>query len=191
MRVDDHGHIDAHGRFVNPVNQRESDIQRELRKSGLLDNFPNLQSIFVNAVTDLPWKEDHNYDYYLENFMRTLKKHVKSIPIYQENHPGYQTAFFVFDESSNYVLVEDEQLAQTGVKKGQEFFCRPYLHFADKRFVEVIIDANVDYLIWYSPFKHFESTMPELPNVCIYDVKQIKLESFKDYPRNLIMSTEE
>lgn len=34
MRVDDHGHVVGKGKYINPVNQRESQIQRELRDSG-------------------------------------------------------------------------------------------------------------------------------------------------------------
>ena len=87
MRVDDHGHVVGKGKYINPVNQRESQIQRELRESGFLDMFPNVQSVFVNAVTDLPEREDHNYQFYVENFKRTLEKHIKSIPLYRKNHP--------------------------------------------------------------------------------------------------------
>ena len=190
MRIDDHGHTDSRGRFVNPVNQRESAIQKELRTSGFLDAFPNVQSIFVNAVTDLSEHEDHNYGFYLENFIRTVEKHIKSIPLYQKNHPGYKTVFFVFDESCGYVLAEDESQVQNGIKEGEAFFCSPYLHFADKRFVEIIIGSGIDYFIWFSPFKHFDSDMPELPSVCVYDVSQINLADFEEYPQNLIMSTE-
>ena len=79
---------------------------------------------------------------------------------------------------------------QKGVKEGEAFFCKPYLHFADKRFVKAMIGSGIDYLIWFSPFKHFESDMPELPTVCVYDVSQINLAEFEEYPQNLIMSTE-
>lgn len=190
MRIDDHGHIDSKGKYINPVNQRESVIQKELRSSGLLDAFPNVQSIFVNTVTDLPAHEDHNYNYYLENFSRTVKKHIQSIPLYQKNHQEYETVFFVFDESGGYVLAENEQQVLKGVKEGEAFYCSPYLHFADKRFAEIMIGTDIDYLIWYSPFKHFESDMPDLPTVCVYDVKKINLADFEDYPQNLIVSTE-
>ena len=149
-----------------------------------------MQSIFVNAVTDLPEHEDHNYHFYLENFVRTVKKHIKSIPLYQKNHPGYKTVFFVFDESCGYVLAEDELQALNGIREGEAFYCSPYLHFADKHFVETIIGTDIDYLVWFSPFKHFASDMPELPTVCVYDVKQIQLIDFEEYPQKQIMSTE-
>jgi hypothetical protein len=56
--------------------------------------------------------------------------------------------------------------------------------------VETIIGTDIDYLVWFSPFKHFDSDMPELPTVCVYDVKQIQLIDFEEYPQKQIMSTE-
>ena len=191
MRVDDHGHVNENGKFINPVNQRESEIQRQIRTSGFLDNFPNLQEIIVNAVTDLPSYEDHNHNYYFENFSRTIKKHIERIPLYQRNHPEYVTTFFVFDESSGYVLVDDEKQAERGVKKGEQFYYRPYLHFSDKRFADIFLNSNIDFLIWYSPFKHFETTMPEMPTACVYDIKKLTSSDFIDYPAKLIMSVDE
>lgn len=191
MRVDDHGHIVGNGNYINPVNQRESEIQRELRESGFLDMFPNVKSVIVNAVTDLPEKEDHNYGFYLENFKRTVQKHIKSIPLYRKNHPGYKVVFFVLDESCGYVIADNEEAVEREFKRGEMFYCYPYICFMDKRFVEVFKGTDIDYLVWYTPFKHFESDMPELPTVCIYDVKKMDLFEYENYPENLIVSTEE
>ena len=68
-------------------------IQRELRDSGFLNMFPNVQSVSINAVTDLPEREDHNYQFYIENFKRTIEKHIRSIPLYRKNHPNYKIVF--------------------------------------------------------------------------------------------------
>lgn len=73
---------------------------------------------------------------------------------------------------------------------GEQFYCYPYLHFVDRKFVEVFYNTDIDYLIWYSPFKHFDSDMPELPIVCIYDIKEIQLNELEEYPEDLIISTE-
>lgn len=191
MRVDDHGRIVGNGKYINPVNQKESKIQRELRESGFLDMFPNVQQVFVNAVADLSETEDHNYKFYLENFRRTLEKHIRRIPLYRTNHPGYKVVFFVFDESCGYVVADSQEVIQRGVRKGEMFYGYPYLCFMDKRFVEVFVGTDIDYVIWFSPFKHFESDMPELPTVCIYDVKKMDLLECEEYPEELIISTEE
>ncbi|MBE5933652.1 MAG: hypothetical protein E7263_09575 [Lachnospiraceae bacterium] len=187
MRVDDHGRITDKGKYINPVNQRESEVQRELRELGLLDIFPNVQGVFVNAVTDLPEKEDHNYQMYFDNFKRTVEKHISSIPLYKRNHPGYKTVFFVFDESSGYVVAESENAVKQDIKVGEVFYCRFYLHFIDRRFIEIFIDADIDYLIWFSPFKE---SCTDVPDVCIYDVKNLQLSDFEMFPEELIISTE-
>ena len=76
MKVDDHGFISPKGATVNPTRQRESEMMRELQEKGFLNKFPNAK-IFINAVTDLPTYEDHNYQYYRDNFIRTVKSHIK------------------------------------------------------------------------------------------------------------------
>ena len=63
MRIDDHAFENKNGKIVNPTNQQESMIQKEIRKSGMLDNFPNVKDVMVTAVTDLPTAEDHNYKF--------------------------------------------------------------------------------------------------------------------------------
>lgn len=192
MRIDDHTRLIKRGRSANPVNQRESIIQKELRESGLLDSFPNLEGVFVNAITDLPTQEDHNYQFYYTAFERTVKKHIESIPLYKENHPGHKVIFFIFDESSGYVQVESKELAQRGIKRGEVFEFCIYLHFLDKRFIDVFRGSDIDYVICFSPFKHFESTYPyPIPSVCVFDVKNYNYEDIVEYPEELIVSTED
>lgn len=192
MRIDDHTRLTRKGRPSNPVNQRESSIQKELRESGILDNFPKLESVFVNAITDIPTHEDHNYQFYYTAFERTVKKHIESIPLYRENHPGHKVIFFIFDESSGYVQVDSKELAQRGIKRGEAFLASMYLQFLDKRFVDVFRGSDIDYVIWFSPFKHFESNCPyPMPTVCVYDVKNYNYEHIVEFPEELIVSTEE
>ena len=69
MRIDDHGHTDSRGKFVNPVNQRESAIQKELRTSGFLDAFPNVKSIFVNPCIKRITQGTKQYFLYLMNLV--------------------------------------------------------------------------------------------------------------------------
>lgn len=84
MRVDDHAYVNERGKIINPVNQRESKIRKELEKSSIMGLLSNDASIIINAVTDLPEREDHNYEFYYENFKRVIKKHIESIPLYKK-----------------------------------------------------------------------------------------------------------
>lgn len=158
------------GKIVNPTNQRESVIQKQIRKSGLLDSFPNVKNVIVTAVTDLPTDEDHNYKFYYSNFERVLMKHNNQIDLYGKNHPGYKTIFLVLDESSAYF--EMESIMDNGVIKG-----KPHYWFWDNSFVNILKKLNIDYLIWYAPFKYYEVPLGEeksdLPEVCVIDIKNI------------------
>ena len=58
MRTDDHTRLNKHGKAVNPTNQKEAQIQKELAENGFLDMFPHVDGVLVNAVTDLPSRED-------------------------------------------------------------------------------------------------------------------------------------
>lgn len=170
MRIDDHAFESKNGKIVNPTNQRESVIQKQIRKSGLLDSFPNVKNVIVTAVTDLPTDEDHNYKFYYSNFERVLMKHNNQIDLYGKNHPGYKTIFLVLDESSAYF--EMESIMDNGVIKG-----KPHYWFWDNSFVNILKKLNIDYLIWYAPFKYYEVPLGEeksdLPEVCVIDIKNI------------------
>lgn len=43
---------------------------------------PNAELI-INAHTNLPTDEDHNYQYYYKNFTRVVEHHKKSIDLYK------------------------------------------------------------------------------------------------------------
>lgn len=190
MRIDDHAYVNDKGKIVNPVTQRESLLQKEIREK--LKHIKNIENvpILVNAITDLPSEEDHNYHYYLNNFKRVVQKHMKNIPLYRANHPEHLVVFFVFDESSGYVQTVDKTAMK--VKKGEFMECYNYVHFCDRRFLEVIANSDIDVLIWYSPYKHYVSNAPfSLPTVLVYDVKNATGEYIQDYPEDLIISTEE
>ena len=170
MRIDDHAFENKNGKIVNPTNQRESMIQKKIRKSGMLDNFQNVKNVIVTAVTDLPTDEDHNYKFYCSNFERVIMKHNSQIDLYEKNHPEYKTIFLVFDESSAYFEMKSKM--DNGVMKG-----RPHYWFWDDMFVKVLKRLRIDYLIWYAPFKYYENPNGDekldLPKVCVIDIKDI------------------
>ena len=59
-----------------------------------------------------------------------------------------------------------------GVIKG-----KPHYLFWDNSFVNILKKLNIDYLIWYAPFKYYEVPLGEeksdLPEVCVIDIKNI------------------
>lgn len=187
MRVDDHAFINDKGKVDNPTNARESAIQKELKASGILDGFPNIDSVFVNAITDLPTEQDHNYKFYKDNFIRTVEEHKRKIGLYKQNHPGFKTIFFIFDESSAYVEAEQKP---KDIYKGMPITGRLHYWFFDKAFLQRFMNSDIDYVIWFTPFKYMKSDCNiVLPKVVFYDTQQ-KIEEEKDYINDKMVSSE-
>lgn len=192
MRVDDHAFVNEKGSLINPVNIRESKLQKEMRKKKEAQPQTDLENIkiIVNPVTDLPSNEDHNYQFYCANFKRTLEKHISKIPLYRSNHPDKQLIFFIFDESTAYIQLDDPDLAKRGPVAGEPLKAALVWHFIDKRFIDVFRNADIDYLIWYTPYKRFWGTQIQPPMACVFDVKNYNYKQIAEYPEELIISSE-
>ena len=187
MRVDDHA-FQGNKRIINPTLARERKIERELRESGFLSQFPDSMKIIINADSGLHTNEDHNYQFYFENFKRTIEHHKSKINNYQRNHPGFKTIFFVFDESTAYVLMKK---VPKEIKQGQLAKGEAHLWFADKRFIEVFQNSSIDFLIWFSPYKLIQSIgkPPFLPTACVFDCNRIDFDLI-DYDISHMVSAE-
>jgi len=192
MRVDDHAHYTEKGVLINPVNQRESMLQKEIRQRLLEQNSDadlSTLDIYINVTSGLPTNEDHNYRFYVDNFVRTIEKHINNIPTYRKNHPDKKLIFFVFDESTAYLLVE-EALAKRGPVALEEYRAEPLWHYVDERFLEVFMDSDIEYLVWYTPYKIFHGAQIQPPKVCVFDIKQYKFDNIVKYSEKHIISSE-
>lgn len=191
MRIDDHAYIDKDGKVKNPTNARESKLYKELKDSGIIERFPDAD-IYINAITDLPTELDHNYTYYQSNFERVVSGHIKKIPLYQSNHPGYKTIFFVIDESSAYGQAVSEKPDMNRVQRGDATEVKIHYFFLDKKFVNVFAGTSIDYLIWFAPFKLLNSMegIVKLPKAVIYDCKKIRTRDLVEYNCDKMVSTE-
>ena len=190
MRVDDHGYISPKGKTVNPTRKRESDVARELKDNGVFDSFPNAR-LFSLVDTGLPTHEDHNYIYYRDNFIRTIETHKKKIPNYKSNHPNLKIVFFVFDEASQYMQLSK---APDNAKVGDVVQAFPHFWFGDKVFLESIKNSDIDYLIWFTPYKHCKMYTQQwepvsLPEAVVIDVKNLDIDLI-DYNATKMESVE-
>ena len=195
MRIDDHAR-EVNGKIYNPTNVRESKLQAEFLGLMNENKVHKCHQVIVNAVSGLPTPEDHNYGFYLKNFQRVIGNHVAKIPKYKTNHPNYKTIFLVFDESSEYVQVYSESLARQGVKQGQAFeIAKKHAHYIDKDFVDCFLNTDIDYLIWFAPYKcQFDENgyvYKDMPIITIYDVKNLCGIDFEKYDFQYMMSVEE
>lgn len=188
MRIDDHSFIGKRGGVINKTNARESKIQKKL---GQL--FPNTNHIFVNAVTDLPRKEDHNYARYIESIKRVTAQHINHIELYRKNHPGYKLVFLIFDESSAYCETNNKTVIQNGIKENQTIWGKKHFFYADKAILESFREVDIDYLLWFAPFKRFfrVDETEQLPSTWFYDLKKINWTKLIDYPSGNMISVEE
>ena len=188
MRVDDHAFLSKKGKVINPTNAGESKLRKELDESGILELFPNCKEVFINAKTLLPTEEGHNYIFYKENFARVVREHAKKIELYKQNHPGYKTVFFVMDESSAYFRIYDKSIK---TEEGKGVKGAPHLFFFDKSFVDVMRDAQIDYLILYAPFKLLRTKdgIFTMPQAVIYNIHEIDFEDI-EYDQSEMRSSE-
>mgnify|MGYP007081727145 FL=1 len=187
MRVDDHGYISEKGKMVNPTLTRESEVTRELQEKGILGQFPGAK-LHLLVDTKLPTEEDHNYRFYRDNFVRTVETHKKKIHRYKENHPSCKVIFFVFDESSAYM---ETPYKSSNPVQGQLNFGRVHFWFNDSSFIKVLQDSDIDYLVWFTPYKMIEflGNGLKLPRAVVYNIKELPQEQF-EYNEDRMMSVE-
>lgn len=191
MRVDDHGYKNKKGKTVNPARQHDTELMHELKNSGILKQFPNAKLI-VNGITDLPTHKDHNYTYYYKNFCGTVNSHKEKIANYKKNHPGFSIAFFVFDESSMYCSTSESYRHR---KVGDLMNAVPHLWFTDKRFMDVLTNSEIDYLIWFTPYKYVNAFKDNgerliLPHAVIINIHSLDKIPLNDYSVDTMESTE-
>jgi len=193
MRIDDHAYEDENGKIQNPTIMLESKLTKNIKKMDWYRSLPNQPEIVVSTTTHLPSIEDHNYKFYYKNFQRVVGHHIDKIPLYKKNHPGFKLIFLVLDESTMYGIVENELQAKKEFKQGDVLGIYMHAFCKDSRFLEVLINSGIDYLVWYTPYKHIDSPdgIVPIPTITVLDISEIKKEELINYPENLVISTEE
>lgn len=182
MRVDDHSPDGS----KNPVLARQREMSEEVRP--FMERFPEDTPLFINAVTDLPTEEDHNYRFYYSSFQRTLRKHLRKLGTYQRNYPNMKIIFLVFDETSGVYI--EKAFVENG-----EIMGRLHFPFFDTRFLNEFIDSDLDYLMWYIPYNHYETKGNHiiLPRLILIDIKNARdrvILQRCEYDENKMISNE-
>ena len=187
MRIDDHAFTDKKGHVHNEALRHEGELYRRFFKDIDREDL----RIFIIPDTQLSSKDDHNFARYIANFERVFKKHEDKIDLYKTNHPGFKTIFFIFDESSAYRQAPNKKVLKNA-KEGQVGIGMPHLFCYDKRFVDIIKESKVDYVVWFAPWKLDRSVVGNvpLPKCAIYEVKKIKESKLLNYNHECMISTE-
>ncbi|MGN1341727.1 MAG: hypothetical protein ACI4VL_00670 [Bacilli bacterium] len=190
MRIDDHAYVDEKGRVINRHNERESKLIEELiSKNKSFKEIVEKGNLFITPDSGLRGYEDHNYNFYVNNFKRVVSKHIKKIEKYKKNHPGFKTIFFIFDESSPYMKLIDCEVPQ---KPGDLMHGDLHQWWRDGNMLNIIKNSNIDYLIWMTPYKLFNSIgKVRYPLAMIYEVSKIDFNSLMKYEIDELVSMEQ
>ncbi len=192
MRVDDHTKKLKSGKLYNATNVAESKIYSELKSKGIEDGV-NGNKVIVISHSNLPTEEDHNYKFYISSFKRVLEKHNSQIPLYKKNHPKHKCVFLIIDESCAYAQANNTEELPSEIITGAPYRAEIHKHFFDEEFINVLKEIKADYVIWFSPYKHYIVSGPvplNLPNTAVYDMKKIRKVKSIHYPPDLIFPTE-
>lgn len=181
MTIDDH--VRSTGKDL--TRQREAEVQRELKRSGFAEMFPNAK-LSVLTSSGLPTDEDHSYAAYLSHFQKVVSHHARNDAEYRSQLPGADLAYLLLDLSTGYF----ESLGSFG----RDMSGRPHMWFGDAAFIEAIIDSGVDCVAWLAPYKTLELVgegMFDLPKLVIIDVSLLREGDSVRYDANRLRSTEE
>ena len=145
--------------------KRESELQEEIAKSGLLDSFPNVKNIIC-----VPNIHSQSYSSYVKSFNHAIKKHDVKIEKYHSNHPGFKTiAFLVCDESEAYFETHGE--------------AKGIIHtwFRDKAFMSTLLECRAQCVIWFTPYKALERFGINYPEIVVINPELIDSKDWVNY----------
>ena len=77
--------------------------------------------------------------------------------------------FLIFDEAAGYIQIVDKTVE---VRPGAEARGIPHLHFRDRNLVECFMNADVDYIIWFTPYKNIPGNKNIYPLISVFDMKR-------------------
>ena len=180
MRIDDHAFEDSNGKIINPTNKRESQLLKEIaNNSTSLKQAIEEGRVIINADSGLRGEKDHNYTFYYKNFERVIMNHLGKIDNYKKNHPGYKTIFFISDEASPYFMAINNYRPS---EPGEIVYSIFHQWWRDYNMLKCLLDSELDYIIWFTPYKHFDSLEKiEPPFATVIDIKQIKKGNLIEY----------
>lgn len=168
MRTDDY----VVGR--NSPNALESRFIKNVEDMRRENGVPSLKESRVDIllIPDMSNVSENGYSIYIENFRRIIQKHVSKITNYRKNHNGYKLGFLIFDEAPVYMRVMDKNIVAIPGAPVKGF---PHKIFRDRNLVESFINADVDFVIWVTPYKRIPGNPRMNPLICVFDMRKRKV----------------
>ena len=140
-------------------------------QKGLLSLNISIDNIFVNGEPDGNYDAIHRYKFYHEQAQRVFLSHIESIPLCRSLHPNYKMGFFVVDETESYIEHANPVDAWKPFDAQKPYLVSaiPHIPFQDVRFVEPLMTGDIDFIIWYMPYKLLRECFTPLPMLTFID----------------------
>ena len=175
LRVNDTETVSEKGKFTNNKFARERKIEKELKQLGIdIDD----GRMFCNSEY-VDFKE-HSLLNFSNQAKRTIDEHINKIHIWKDELPNIKyKGLFIFDESGLY-FEGDCIPAETPAENSQWLFISkhnpPHIYYPwlDKNIMQSICDSELDFVVWYCPYKHStitQQTKASYPSITILDVR--------------------
>ena len=169
----------------NPIKIEERKMRKQVLKSGMLDT-PNIITVFASDDVN-----EHSFDKYIKQAKRTIKNHIDKIPLWIKEHPAIKNkGLLVFDETE---FCFEGFVKYVG--NGEFAYCYKsplVIHEAwnDKMFVQPIYESNLDFVIWFCPYKPY-GNIPmkhniKFPSIVIADTR-FQRTNYKEYDYNSLV----
>ncbi len=166
----------------NPVKIEERKMREQASKLGLLD-IPNTIPVFESVDSDDV--NEHSFDKYVKQAKRTIKNHIDKIPLWIKEHPSIpHKGLLIFDETEfcfeGFVMsVGNRQFAYR-----YKFPLVIHEAWNDKAFVQPIYESDLDFVIWFCPYKPY-GNIPmkhniQFPSIVIADTR-FQRTNYKEY----------
>ena len=171
--------------------QRAADTEsyNSLIQSGILDKFPNIEQIeIINTCPEITTNHHHKYSWYVKSFNRIVKNHKDSIALYKKNHPGYDIIFIIYDESEPYSQLPSCLVNLSNIQVGDELLGELHYPFLDKNIMDVFVDSDIDYVVWYMNNKTIQCVdtngnyqQKQLPKIVVFKPSELHTVQFQEY----------
>ena len=137
----------------NPLKIEERKIRQLAKEQELLD-LPNIAPVLeVDEPDDV---NAHTYQKYCKQASRTIGEHIRKIPLWIKEHPAIKNkGLLVFDETE---FCFEGSITSVGHGQFLYRYKSPLIiHEAwnDENFVKQIYEADLDFVIWFCPYKPY------------------------------------
>lgn len=159
----------------NPVKIRERQLEKEIKKSGILDMVsPNPTIFIISEGRD----DEHSFKNYKKQCNRVMSEHIKKISIWKNEHPDIKyKGLLIFDETNCYfegcvIDVYVDLCAFLWDASKPIVYHKPWM---DAAFIENAYKSDLDFVIWFCPYKPYgnllQQTHYHYPKLVILDTR--------------------